>query len=137
MPRELKIFGDTSFPMIGKKGTKIYSIINLKCPRCHHGNLFVFDNSYNLKHMLDMPPQCPICQQDFKMEPGFYSGALWTSYPIVVLLMIIIGVSIDKLFNLSILLNFIIISLVILMLQPIIMRIGRAIWINLFVKYRG
>jgi uncharacterized protein (DUF983 family) len=121
--------------MVVEKGTKLYSIVNFKCPRCHLGELFIVRNPYNLKKMLDMPAQCPVCNQDFKMEPGFYSGALWASYPIVVVLMIVFWALFDVLFSQSITTNFLVVSLVVLILQPIVMRVGRAIWINLFVKY--
>jgi uncharacterized protein (DUF983 family) len=56
-----------------KKGSKLYSIAHLKCPHCQEGNLFSVSNSYDLKHMLDMPDYCPVCHEDFKVEPGFYS----------------------------------------------------------------
>src|SRR5689334_10589707 len=69
-----------------KKGSKLFSITHLKCPRCQRGDLFSVSNSYNLKRMLDMPARCHVCHQDFKIEPGFYSGALWISYPIVVII---------------------------------------------------
>lgn len=137
MHRERKVCGNIKWDMIGKEGTKLYSILNFKCPRCHRGDLFTNRNPYKLKHTLDMPAQCPVCHQDFKMEPGFYSGALWTSYPIVVVLMIVFWLLIDQVFMLSITGIFLIVALLILMLQPVIMRIGRAIWINLFVRYRG
>lgn len=125
------------FAMVGKRGTKIYSVINLKCPRCHYGNLFICKNPFVLRQMLDMPDHCPVCQQDFRMEPGFYSGALWTSYPLVVFIMILLGILVKVLFDPAVLTIFIIVSLIVLVLQPVIMRLGRAIWINIFVNFRG
>jgi hypothetical protein len=86
--------------------------------------------------MLDMPQQCAICRQDFRMEPGFYSGALWTSYPLGVLIIILSWLIFHQLLSLSFSLTFLCISLIALLLQPVIMRFGRAIWINLFVDYR-
>ena len=83
-----------------------------------------------------MPNTCPICQQDFKMEPGFYSGALWASYPIVVLVMIIVGL-LSYTVNLSRSATFTLVIIISLVLQPVIMRYGRAIWINIFVKYKS
>jgi hypothetical protein len=116
------------------KGTKFYSIVKLKCPRCQEGNLFLVSNAWDLKKILDMPNRCPICHQDFRIEPGFYSGALWVSYPIVVIFTVIL------LYPLFIypeffVLDLSIMALVLIGLQPIIMRWGRAIWINIFVHY--
>lgn len=81
-----------------------------------------------------MPDRCPVCGQDYIIEPGFYSGALWTSYPIVVTMDILL---LTPLFFYPdyFVLNLIVMAAVSLLLQPIIMRLGRAIWINIFVDY--
>lgn len=117
-----------------KKGDKLYSILKLKCPRCHDGKLFIVSNAWRLKKVLDMPDRCPVCGQDYIIEPGFYSGALWTSYPIVVTMDILL---LTPLFFYPdyFVLNLIVMAAVSLLLQPIIMRLGRAIWINIFVDY--
>lgn len=84
-----------------------------------------------------MPDRCPVCNQDFKIEPGFYIGALWASFPIVIIFMAILSVILLIGFGLSLTPFFIIISSVLLLLQPLIIRWGRAIWINIFVRYEG
>ena len=71
-----------------KKGTKRYSIQKLKCPRCHEGDLFVNPTFFVYKKMLEMPNKCTICGQDFVIEPGFYTAALWISYPILLIVII-------------------------------------------------
>lgn len=117
------------------KGTKLNSIVRLKCPRCQEGNLFSVKNPYDLKHCIDMPDHCPVCNQDFRVEPGFYSGALWVSYPIFVVLIIPLAAGLILYTNLSIGWIFPIIAISVFGLQPIVMRISRAIWINVFVHY--
>lgn len=82
-----------------------------------------------------MPGHCPICKQDFQIEPGFYSGALWVSYPILVLLVIPVAFILVYDYRLSNLWSFSIIGAIVFGLQPLIMRSSRAIWINVFVKY--
>lgn len=119
------------------KETKLYSIIYCKCPRCHDGDLFSVKNPYRLKTMLDMPVHCPICQQDFVMEPGFYSGALWTSYPFAIGTLVITWLILNTIFGFPASSVFITGTLVAIILQPVIMRLGRSIWINIFVPYRG
>lgn len=59
---------------------KIYTIVTLKCPSCGKGNLFKYQNPYKLKHLYDMNTNCPLCNQDFEIEPGFYWGAMYLSY---------------------------------------------------------
>lgn len=84
-----------------------------------------------------MPSECSVCQQDFRIEQGFYSGALWASFPFVVILLVITWLVFYLYLGLSELAFFCIASLATLSLQPIIMRLGRAIWINVFISYRG
>lgn len=117
-----------------KKGTRIYSILKLKCPRCQEGNLFISANAWKLKTLLDMPDRCPVCRQDFVIEPGFYTGALWTSYPLVILsdLLVLTPLLFYPEYIIPIIVSMVLVSL---LLQPIIMRLGRAIWINIFVKF--
>lgn len=117
-----------------KRGTKIYSIVNLKCPRCQEGNLFSVSNAWNVNKMLAMPERCSICNQDFMIEPGFYYGALWVSYPIVVVATLM-SLSMFLIFPDSYVLNFSIMAIILFSLQPLIMRWGRAAWINIFVRY--
>ena len=119
------------------KHSKFYSIVNLKCPRCHEGDLFLVKNSYMLRTMLAMPSRCPVCQQDFVIEPGFYSGALWTSYPLVIGILVITWLILHTTFGLPASSVSVVGTVIALILQPIIMRLGRSIWINLFVSYRG
>lgn len=116
-------------------GSKSYSILRLKCPRCHKGNLFVSRNAYNLKRMLDMPDRCPVCNQDFRVEPGFYSGALWVSFPMVVVLGLPLWILVFFFVDLSFDMMFLLFGVTIFGLQPLIMRYSRAIWLNVFVKY--
>jgi len=83
-----------------------------------------------------MPRCCPVCQQDFVIEPGFYSGALWTSYPIVIGIIIFSWLTLNSLLGLPASAVFITGTLLAIIFQPIIMRLGRAIWIHVFVSYR-
>lgn len=117
------------------KGDKTYSILHLKCPRCHEGNLFVKKNAYNFKNMLTMPKHCPVCKQSFEVEPGFYSGALWVSFPIIVLLALPFWAIMYFIPGFSFEWMFIMMSVYIFGLQPLVMRYSRAIWINVFVSY--
>ena len=118
-----------------KRKSKFNSIIKCKCPHCRQGNLFIEKNPWVYSSMLDMPDNCPVCNQDFKIEPGFYIGALWTSYPIVVLVGFILFVLLSSILNLSFFPVAFIIAISLIVLQPPIMRWGRSIWIGITVKY--
>lgn len=118
-----------------KKGTKKYSVIHLKCPKCQEGNLFTYKNPYKLKYCLTMPDRCPVCNQDFQIEPGFYYGALWASYPLVVLITIAVTSFFYLYLELPLAAFIFILAFTMLTLQPLILRLGRAIWINVFVRF--
>ncbi len=120
-----------------KKGTKLYSVLKLKCPRCQIGNLFNNTGLFVFSRILEMPDKCPHCKQDFKLEPGFYTAALWISYPIVLIIfipLIILGFSLDSihsffkfLYPLIIVFSFV--------LQIPLMRIARAVLLNITIDY--
>jgi len=115
--------------------SKLYSVARLKCPRCHKGNLFTRPNPYSLKDSLKMPDHCPVCNQDFQIEPGFYIGALWTSFPIVIFIMTLLSILLLVFLKMQLEWFFVAITIILFSLQPVIIRLGRAIWINIFVGY--
>ncbi|MCF2444786.1 DUF983 domain-containing protein [Dyadobacter sp. CY345] len=115
--------------------SKIVNVIRMKCPRCHRGMLFTKQNPYSLNDGLKMPDNCPVCGQDFKIEPGFYIGALWTSFPIVIFLMTLLSVFFLVFVKMQLEWFFVTITVILFSLQPIIIRLGRAIWINIFVDF--
>ncbi len=55
------------------KGSKAYSILQMKCPKCHEGNLFE-TGAFSFNKPFDMPEKCPVCQQKYFLEPGFIMG---------------------------------------------------------------
>jgi uncharacterized protein (DUF983 family) len=120
-----------------KKGTKLYSILKLKCPRCQIGNLFSNPGLIVFSRILEMPDKCPHCEQNFKLEPGFYTAALWISYPIVLIILIpllILGFLLDSM-NSFFKLLYPLIILFSFMLQIPLMRIARAILLNMTIDY--
>lgn len=63
------------------KTTKLYSILNLKCPVCHEGDFFQA-HPYNLSRTGDLHEHCPVCRVKYEKEIGFYTRALYVSYAI-------------------------------------------------------
>ncbi|KAA6436678.1 DUF983 domain-containing protein [Dyadobacter flavalbus] len=115
--------------------SKLFNILSLKCPRCRKGKLFTKHNPYSFKGSMEMPKHCPVCDQDFMIEPGFYIGALWTSFPIVILIMAVLSVILLVYFRMDLNWFFVTITVILFLLQPVIIRLGRAIWIHIFVDY--
>ena len=120
-----------------KKGSKLYSILYLKCPQCQEGNLFVDKNPYDLKKFDKMPDRCPVCNEDFVRETGFYWGAMMVSHATTTVIAVIVHVIVHIFYGWDILPNIISFILVFALLLPIVFRSSRAIWINIFVRYHS
>ncbi len=123
--------------MVAAKSSFIQSVVNCTCPRCREGELFVDKRHYKLSTLLAMHSKCAKCGQDFEIEPGFYLGAMWVSYPFVIgfeILFLLIGVYV---FQLDLLLGFVFATVLLLAIGPFILRIGRSLFLHLNVRYRG
>lgn len=123
-----------------KAAPAIISSLQCKCPRCREGNMFVSRNPYNLKQTLHMHKECLVCKQPFELEVGFYYGSSYVSYAMSVALSVasliawwvFIGLSIyDNRFIYWLVFN----AVLLLILQPVLMRLARSIWLAFFVRY--
>ena len=120
-----------------------WSIFTMRCPRCREGLMFKSKNSIkrlSLSHILDMPDACPECGQRFELEQGFWYGTGYVSYALAIAVsvatfvawMVLIGVSTDD--------NRIFYWLgangvLLVLLQPWLMRLSRVIYLYFFVRY--
>lgn len=119
-----------------KKGTKIYSILFNKCPKCHEGDFMEEKNMFNLRKAFKMNVNCSKCNLKYMMEPSFYYGAMYVTYGLTVGISIVTFIIATLLFNLSLLQSFIPIVVVLVLTAPISLRFSRIIWINIFVHYK-
>lgn len=120
-----------------------WAILSMKCPRCRKGSMFTDDNPYRklgLKHIYGMPEHCPECGQKFDMEPGFWYGTGYVSYAVAVAVSaatfiawwLLVGISVhDNRVLWWLLVN----AVVLVLLQPWLMRLSRVIYIRFFVSY--
>lgn len=117
------------------QGYKLYSILALKCPRCHRGNLYYKNNPYSWEYMDKMKKECDHCGQNFIREEGFYWGAMYVGYGVSTgLIFTILGLDLLLQGYVSYPVLYAAVLMPIL-LMPVIHRISRAIWINFFVHY--
>lgn len=87
-----------------------------------------------------MPEKCPVCNQRYEMETGFWYGTGYVSYALAVALSaatfiawcVLIGISVNDNrvfywlgFN----------ALLLVVLQPWLMRMSRVIYLYFFVRY--
>jgi hypothetical protein len=130
---------------MSKKPTPNYfwSILTMKCPRCRRGPMFKDANAYKslkLSHTFNMPDNCPVCNQKYDLEQGFWYGTGYVSYALAVAVsaasfiawLVLIGISTDdnRIFwwlGLN--------TLLLIVLQPWLMRLSRVIYIRFFVRY--
>lgn len=122
------------------KPNLVLSLLQSKCTRCRRGDMFQIKNPYLLKTTMKMNEACPVCGQPLDMEPGFYYGTNMISYVLALLVSvltfvlwwIIIGFSLqDTRFFWWIGVN----AMLLIVLQPPLMRISRTVWLFFFVRY--
>jgi uncharacterized protein (DUF983 family) len=122
---------------MSEKNSGLYSIVTGKCPRCREGNMFPPGTLYSSR-FADMQPYCPCCGQSFEPEPGFYYGAMYVSFAINVGLFLVslaILYQVVKEITMAIMIGTVLV--VVVGLLPIIFRLSRVLWINIFVRYEG
>lgn len=118
------------------------SVLSNKCPRCRQGKLFVSNNAYAFKHSqyIQMNEKCPVCGQPTEIEVGFYYGTSYVSYAIGVALSVATFAAWWVLLGISIYDNSLFWWLgfngvLLIVLQPVLMRLARTLWLSWFVKY--
>lgn len=117
------------------KGSKLYSIVNYKCPRCQEGEVFEDKNPYNLGKLFKMPEHCSHCGLRFQIEPSFFYGAMYVSYGLTVAVFVAVYLIMEMIYDPSVGDIIIAIALSLLVGSPIIFRMARIIWMNIFIKY--
>jgi uncharacterized protein (DUF983 family) len=117
-----------------------FNLLKCKCPRCRKGDMFEDSNPWHLRKTMKMFNECPVCKQPLNIEVGFYYGSSYISYALTVALSvasfigwwIFVGISTDDNrvlywlpFN----------AVLLLILQPYLMRVSRTGWLAFFVRY--
>ncbi len=87
-----------------------------------------------------MPEKCPVCGQKFEPEVGFYYGTGFVSYALSVMFLAAIWIAYWVLFGLSYTNNSVFYCLgasivILVLLQPWLMRLSRVLYLYIFVKY--
>lgn len=121
-----------------KKGTKLYSVFNKKCPHCHEGDFFEDNNSYNLKKVGDVRENCEVCKRKLMIEPGFYYGAMYVAYALAVATYVSIYVATLVLYPSASTGTFI--ALIVgglILASPYLYTLSKIIWGNFFIAYKG
>lgn len=118
------------------KGTKLYSILRMKCPRCQKGKFFK-SHPYNFSKMGEVKEQCSECYLRYSLEPSFYQGSYYVAYALGVALFVTVWVLKLLLYPTlgpGGLLISIFVSL--FLFSPLLYALSKIIWINFFIKYK-
>jgi uncharacterized protein (DUF983 family) len=119
-----------------KKGTKIYSVLKGKCPRCNEGDFFKYKITFNPSKITKLHDNCAKCNLRYMLEPSFFYGAMYVNYGITVGLSVITFLIASLVFNLKLLQAFVAIFITLIILAPVNLRLARIVWIHMFVSYR-
>ena len=93
------------------------------------------NNAYQLSQTLEMHERCGHCQTKYKIEPSFFYGSMYVSYAVGVAFSVATFMITFIVFESSLILSFMAIVATLIGLMPVIMRVSRNIWINLFMSY--
>lgn len=118
------------------KGTKIYSILTGTCPVCQEESMYIEKNPYKISKVIKMHERCSNCNTKYKIEPSFFYGAMYVSYAVGIAFAVAAFVIAYIFLNATLLGSFFSIVGTLIVFMPVIMRLSRNIWINMFFSYR-
>ncbi len=118
-----------------KKGNKLYSILTGSCPKCHQESMYIDKNPYYLGAIFKMHDRCSHCGTKYKIEPSFFYGAMYVSYAVGIAFAVAAFVITFLLLKTSLVTTFISIVVTLIGFLPVIIRLSRNIWINIFIAY--
>ena len=109
----------------------------MKCPQCRQSPVFVDPNPYKWKGMGKMYKVCPSCGHPIDQEYGYFVGAMYFSYALMVAWNFTLAVAVyiftGQLFeNYALIIGLGIVTSA--LISPVIFRYSRVIWMYLFFK---
>jgi uncharacterized protein (DUF983 family) len=123
-----------------RKPMYLWSVLTNRCPRCREGKIFVSNNGLSWKNSTKMHEKCPVCGQLTEIEVGFYYGTSYVSYAVTVAFSVATFIAWWVLLGFSLYDNSVFYWLtfngvLLIVMQPLFMRLSRTLWLSWFVKY--
>ncbi len=123
--------------MESRENSLFNTLIKAKCPRCREGNMFPPGTLYT-RRFADMYPNCACCGQTFEPEPGYYYGAMYVSFglstAIFLMVLFFLYFLVEEITTLMVAVAVLVVTVGLL---PVLFRLSRALWINIFIRYEG
>lgn len=101
-----------------------------KCPKCEQGEIFERKGSILLLKVPKMHENCPVCGYKFEKEPGYFLGAMYVSYGMTIIEMLVIFFATYWFVPQAVFFSLILGALVLFSFFNF--RVARILWINLF-----
>ncbi|MGV3540307.1 MAG: DUF983 domain-containing protein [Rufibacter sp.] len=90
-------------------------------------------SALNLRKFDQMPEQCPVCKFRYEVELGFYWGAMYMSYGLSVIIVLIVGLSLYFLANDPPTWVYLtVVASIVILLTPVLFRYARVMMLYLF-----
>ncbi len=119
-----------------KKPGVFASMIALKCPQCHEGDLFKKPGLYAIGGMGDMYDRCPKCNLKYEQEPGFWWGSMYLNYGYSVAIMLPAFILFKVILGMSFYGSLACAGIILTLMIPVVFRFGRSSWLYWFGKYK-
>lgn len=97
--------------------------------------MYTDTNPYHLGSLFKMQVRCSHCNTKYKIEPSFFYGAMYVSYAVGIAFAVAAFVIAFLIIGASLLYTFMAIVVTMVVFLPVIIRLSRNIWINIFIKY--
>lgn len=117
------------------KKSLLGAMIGHKCAVCRQGDMFP-TGSYSFDRPFEMNEKCPLCGADFEPEPGFYYGAMFMSYILLVFPVMGLTMFLKWILNWSIEASLALVIGIGAIIFVWWFRFSRAVWLNMMVRYR-
>jgi hypothetical protein len=118
-----------------KKGSKLNSILTGSCPKCQEESMYLEKNPYIVSKIFKMHDACGHCGTRYKMEPSFFYGAMYVSYGLSIAFGVAVFIISNVFIGLGLIDSFTAIVITLILTYPLILRLSRNIWINLFIHF--
>lgn len=118
-----------------KKGSKLNSILTGSCPKCQEESMYLEKNPYKMGKVFEMHEICSHCGTRYKMEPSFFYGAMYVSYAVSIAFAVAAFIISNVFIGLGLLHSFVAIVVTLIVAFPVILRLSRNIWINMFIHF--
>lgn len=117
------------------KGSKLYSIFTGTCPKCHEESMYVNPNPYVISEIFEMHKKCSNCDKKYRIEPYFFYVSAYVGYGVGAIFAVSAFIISYVFLESSLVTAVIAIISTLIAFSPIIMRLSRNIWINIFIHF--